>query len=216
MPESTLPAISGVSDRQLSLLDLPSLPELEACIRCGLCLSVCPTYRPTQVETKSPRGRIALVKNLVEGGIDLTDRDFSRHMDLCLQCMACHTVCPTDVNAGEVVARAKSYMRATNDQGRISRALRGILYTGIFPNYRRMELVTLPTRLYNRSGLQRLARRTGLTHLLPTPLRRMEELLPSRSARPLRPRLPRRTKARGEERARVAFHLTCVNNVVLP
>ncbi len=216
MPKMTLPEVSAVSDRQLSLLDLPSLPELEACIRCGLCLSVCPTYRPTQVETKSPRGRIALVKNLVEGGIDLTDRDLSRHMDLCLQCMACHSVCPTDVNAGEVVARAKSYLRATNDQGRLRQALRNVLYAEIFPHYRRMELATLPTRLYNRSGMQRLARRSGLTRLLPAPLRRMEEILPARYPKPLRPRLPRQTEARGAERAQVAFHLTCVNNVVLP
>ncbi len=207
--------ISGISDRQLSLLDLPSLPELEACIRCGLCLSVCPTYRPTQVETKSPRGRIALVKSVVEGGLDLQDRDLSHHMDLCLQCMACHSVCPTDVNAGEVVARAKSYMRAANDLGPVRRAMRAFLYEGIFPHYRRMELATAPVRFYNRSGLQALARRSRLTNLLPAPLRRMEELLPARQAKALRPRLPRFTKARGEERAQVAFHLTCVNNVVL-
>ncbi|HVA89855.1 MAG TPA: (Fe-S)-binding protein [Chloroflexota bacterium] len=205
-----------MSDHQLSLLDLPSIPVLEACIRCGLCLSVCPTYRPTQVETKSPRGRIALVKNLVEGGLDLTDRDFIGHMDLCLQCMACHTVCPTGISAGEVVARAKSYLRANAQPGRVQRWARSVIYTGLFPHYRRMELVALPILAYHHSGAQKLARRMGLTRLLPSRLRRMEELLPTRLAAPLRPRLPKRVQARGSRRAEVAFHLTCINNIVLP
>src|SRR5690242_11456494 len=131
---------SPVSDKQLSLLDLPSVPELEGCIRCGLCLSVCPTYRPTQVETKSPRGRIALVKNLVEGGLDLADANFQHHMNLCLQCMACHTVCPTGVSAGEIVARAKSYRTVTTARTPMQRLLRTLIYEGLFPHYRRMEL----------------------------------------------------------------------------
>src|SRR5271166_5606811 len=105
IPPRTPEQTSPVSDQQLGLLDLPNVPELEDCIRCGLCLSVCPTYRPTRQETKSPRGRIALVKNMVEGGLDPTGDTFKHHMDLCLQCMACHTVCPTDVSAGAVVAR---------------------------------------------------------------------------------------------------------------
>ncbi len=217
MSVDQLPAVpSPVSDRQLSLLDLPSIPELEACIRCGLCLSVCPTYRPTQVETKSPRGRIALVKNLVEGGLDLTDSDFIGHMDLCLQCMACHTVCPTGVSAGEVVARAKSYLRANAQPGRVQRWARSAIYAGLFPHYNRMELAALPILAYHHSGAQKLARRTGLTRLLPLRARRMEELLPTRLATPLRRRLPNLTPARGSQRAEVAFHLTCVNNIVLP
>ncbi|HVC79526.1 MAG TPA: (Fe-S)-binding protein [Chloroflexota bacterium] len=216
MLDTSVESISPVSDHQLSLLDLPSVPELEACIRCGLCLSVCPTYRPTQVETKSPRGRIALVKNLVEGGLDLDDRAFAGHMDLCLQCMACHTVCPTGISAGEVVARAKSYLRVNSRPSWPSRLARSAIYAGLFPHYRRMELAALPILAYHHSGVQKLARRTGLTRLLPARLRRMEELLPSRLAAPLRPRLPALTPAKGDQRAEVAFHLTCINNIVLP
>ena len=212
-----LPAKSSpVSDRQLSLLDLPSVPELEDCIRCGLCLSVCPTYRPTGQETKSPRGRIALVKNMVEGGLEAGDKNFGHHMDLCLQCMACHSVCPTGVSAGEIVARTKSYTRATSERTRGQRLLRTVIYEGLFPHYGRMELAALPLLAYSRSGMQTLVRRTGATRLLPVPLRRMEEILPARIAAPLRPRLPEVTPARRGQRAEVAFHLTCVNNIVLP
>jgi glycolate oxidase iron-sulfur subunit len=78
-----------------------------------------------------------------------------------------------------------------------------------------MELLALPLRAYNRSGLQRVARRTGMVRALPRVLRRMEEIVPRRLAPPLRPRLAPETPALGEERAHVAFHLTCVNNVML-
>lgn len=200
----------------MSLLDLPSVPELEGCIRCGLCLSVCPTYRPTALETASPRGRIALVKNMVEGGLDPGDSNFQHHMDLCLQCMACHSVCPTGVSAGEIVAHTKSFTRATNGRTALQRGLRTVLYEGLFPHYGRMERLAAPLLAYNRTGLQRALRRSGALRLLPAGLRRMEELLPSRLAPPLRPRLATVTPAVGEERAQVAFHLTCVNNVMLP
>src|SRR5579859_885589 len=156
-PVQTMKAArSPISDKQLSLLDLPTIPELEGCIRCGLCLSVCPTYRPTQVETKSPRGRIALVKNMVEGGLDLRHPNFQQHMDLCLQCMACHTVCPTGVSAGEIVDRTKSYMRASGIRTRAQRMVRSVVHRGLFPDYARMERATLPLRFYTASGLQRL------------------------------------------------------------
>ena len=206
---------SPVGDRQLGLLDLPSVRELEACIRCGLCLSVCPTYQPTQIETKSPRGRIALVKNMVEGGLSPLDPGFAKHLDLCLQCMACQTVCPTGVSAGEVVARAKSYRRAVMRPRSAARLLHALVYRRLLPSYSAMQRAALPVRLYNRSGMQRLLRATGLVRLLPGALQRMEALLPGRIGPAAIPRLPAVTPSIGPLRAEIAFHVTCVNNVVL-
>lgn len=204
-----------VSDQTLGLRDLPEIPDLEACIRCGLCLSVCPTYRPSNRETLSPRGRIALVKNMVEGGLVLDEPGFQKHMDLCMQCMACHSVCPTDVSAGEIVARTKSYARSNNVRTRSERLLNFAVYEGLFPHYGRMERAAIPLRLYVASGAQRIARRSGAVRFLPGTLRRMEELLPERAGPPLRRRIDPVTPAIGAERALTAFHLTCVNNIVL-
>ncbi len=206
---------SPVSDRQLGLLDLPGIPELEACIRCGLCLSVCPTYQPTLLETKSPRGRIALVKNMVEGGLSPHDPGFVKHLDLCLQCMACHTVCPTGISAGEVVARTKSYRRAAVRPHGPAGLVQALIYRRLMPSYRGMQSAALPILLYNRLGVQRLVRALGVMRLLPATLRRMEALLPARIGRPALPRLPLVTPAIGPQRAEVAMHVTCVNNVVL-
>ena len=211
----TLSATSPVGDRQLGLLDLPSVPELEACIRCGLCLSVCPTYQSTQTETKSPRGRIALVKNMVEGGLSPLDPGFVKHLDLCLQCMACHTVCPTGISAGEVVARTKSYRRAAMTLRGPARLVHTLIYRRLLPDYHSMQLAALPVRLYNRSGMQRLVRALRLVRFLPVSLRRMEALLPYRISPPAIPRIRATTPAIGPHRADIAFHVTCVNNVIL-
>jgi glycolate oxidase iron-sulfur subunit len=152
---------------------------------------------------------------MVEGGLDPVSAAFQEHMNLCLQCMACHTVCPTDVSAGEVVARTKSYLSATLPPTISRRLLRRAVYNGVFAQYRRFELATLPLRIYNRSRVQALARRTGATRLLPGRLQRMEALLPASIEPPLRPRLAEVSPALGGERGHVAFHLTCVNNVLL-
>ncbi len=207
----------------LSVRGLPAIPALEDCIRCGLCLSVCPTYRPTGVEGDSPRGRIALVKAQVEAKADPDTFAFQEHMDLCLQCMACHSVCPTDVNAGAVVASQKAYMRATRPRTWRQRLLYHLVFKGLFPHYSRLELATAPLRLYKRSGLQWLVRRSGVLRRLPGPLWLMEALLPDRVGRPARGRIPAVTPPRGPVKRRpdgtplrVAFHLCCMNNVLFP
>src|SRR5262245_38872946 len=67
-----------------------------ACIRCGLCSSVCPTYQETLIEEESPRGRIAIARALTEGHLAIT-ADLLQHMDSCLMCEACTAICPSGV-----------------------------------------------------------------------------------------------------------------------
>ncbi len=200
----------------ISVMDLPTVRELEECIRCGLCLSVCPTYRPTSVEGDSPRGRVALVKAQLEGKVDPDSATFQRHMDLCLQCMACASICPTGVNAGTVVARQKAYQHATRPRSLGQVVLYHALYKGLFPHYGLLEAAALPLRLYRASGLGRLVRAGRLLRRLPGPLGIMENLLPDRLGRPARQRLPALVPAHGARRARVAYHLCCINNIMFP
>src|ERR1700694_3191903 len=75
------------------------------CVHCGLCLAYCPTFSILGTEMDSPRGRIFLVKALAEGRLALTDTTGS-HLDLCLGCRACETVCPPALPSGQVIAAA--------------------------------------------------------------------------------------------------------------
>ena len=75
-------------------------------MRCGLCLPTCPTYRTDGVETQSPRGRVALIKAVIDGKMRASE-EFVEHIYHCLDCRNCQTVCPAGVKAGELVLEAR-------------------------------------------------------------------------------------------------------------
>src|SRR6476661_5381584 len=84
----------------------PDYDNLLACIRCGACLPVCPTYNTDLLEIQSPRGRVQLIRQ-VEEGLLAPSENFLDHMYHCLDCRACQSVCPTGVKIGEQVLRAR-------------------------------------------------------------------------------------------------------------
>ena len=94
--------------------DAPLRVELETCIHCGLCLTACPTYRELKIEPDSPRGRLYLMRGLAEGRIAPSD-PLLGHLDLCLDCRACETVCPAGVPYGRLLEATR---------GQIGRRLR--------------------------------------------------------------------------------------------
>ncbi|HEX2174128.1 MAG TPA: (Fe-S)-binding protein, partial [Dehalococcoidia bacterium] len=85
--------------------------ELLSCIRCGQCLSVCPTYRVHGTETQSPRGRIALIRAVADGKLE-PGENFRDHLYNCLDCRACQTVCPVGIRIGERVVEARGMIEA--------------------------------------------------------------------------------------------------------
>ena len=85
--------------------------QLVACVSCGLCLPHCPTWRVTGDESASPRGRIAAMRAVQSGAIGLT-QEFTRYMDLCVQCRACEAVCPSSVPFGQMMEGARATLAA--------------------------------------------------------------------------------------------------------
>jgi len=88
----------------------PARVDLDACVTCGLCLAVCPTYRLTGDETASPRGRLTAI-DAVDQGIAQVDERFGEIVDFCLQCRACETACPSLVPFGQIIESATAEVR---------------------------------------------------------------------------------------------------------
>src|SRR5512144_1344851 len=84
-----------------------SVEGVNQCVHCGLCLAYCPTFSELGTEMDSPRGRIFLIKSLAEGRIAMGDAT-ARHLDLCLGCRACETVCPSGVPYGQLIETARA------------------------------------------------------------------------------------------------------------
>ena len=101
--------------------------QLVTCVSCGLCLPHCPTWRVTGDETASPRGRIAAMRAVQSGAIDLKG-EFTQYMDLCVQCRACEAVCPSAVPFGQMMEGARATLAAeTRYVPRWQRAAYGVL-----------------------------------------------------------------------------------------
>jgi glycolate oxidase iron-sulfur subunit len=192
----------------LDTLNKPAENEYLNCIRCGLCLSVCPTYREYLKETASPRGRVALARKGLEGKLELSP-NLIEQMYGCFACMACNDACPVGIKPAELTLSMRDIQEEIKPAG-----WKKTLFGDLLPHPARMENAMLPLRLYERSGLRRLVYMLGLTRLLPAQLRDLESMLPRMPQRPLRRVLPEVTPARGEEKYRVGFFLGCAQSLL--
>ena len=173
---------------------------VEKCVHCGFCLPTCPTYNVFSEEMDSPRGRIILMKSILEGDLELEQA--LPYLDRCLGCLACVTACPSGVPYGELITPFKAYAQERRQRPLVDRTAR------------RLALETLPYpdrfRLSTLSG--RLAK--PLQGLLPDQLRAMLALLPE--TLPASQPLPALFPAQGERRARVALLAGCVQQALAP
>jgi glycolate oxidase iron-sulfur subunit len=148
--------------------DLPPSSAYDQCVRCGLCLPTCPTYLETLTETSSPRGRISLIKSVAEGHLDLLSPGFVHQMSECLDCRACEAVCPSGVPYGKLIENARAQVERAQAPSRppAQRWLRTMLLRGLFAHLDRMRLLAAIVRFAQKTGLEALARKTGLVRLL--------------------------------------------------
>ena len=146
-----------------------------ACIRCGLCLTSCPTYVLTLQEAEGPRGRIALARGLVEGRIELTP-DLIRHEQNCLVCDACSAVCPAGVHMDPIQVVLRQAIEQAVERSEIERTVRNVIFNKLFPNMGWFRHAVRLLYVYQRLGLNKLARKLGILRLLR--LADAESLLP--------------------------------------
>ena len=185
--------------------------DLYKCVHCGFCLQACPTYLETGLETESPRGRIALMKAVNEGRIEMTE-PVMRHWDLCVQCRACEVACPSGVPYGKLI---ETTMAEVSEKRRNS--VKGMATDAalkwVVPEQGRLSLAVGAARFYQNSGLQNMVRKSGLLKRVAPDLADMESSMPE---------IPSTTfkasgqviPAKGEKTNRVAILSGCVMPLV--
>ena len=142
------------------------------CIRCAACLTSCPTYVVTHKEEEGPRGRIAIMRAIVEGQLDVTT-DAITHLDNCLLCEACTNVCPSGVEMEPMGIAFRDTIAARQEPPPLPMR---VAFGWLFGDLGHFRLLARAIWLYQRSGAQWLARNLGILRLLR--LRDMEAMLP--------------------------------------
>ncbi|MDQ4102997.1 MAG: heterodisulfide reductase-related iron-sulfur binding cluster [Actinomycetota bacterium] len=188
----------------------PQLELVKDCVHCGFCLPSCPTYVLWGEEMDSPRGRIHLMKTGLEG--EPLSPSMVGHFDACLGCMACVTACPSGVRYDTLITDTRAQVERRYERTPRERLLREAIFR-LFPYPRRLRALRGPLTLYQRSGLERLLRRSGLLDRLPPTLRAMESLTPPLTRRQA---LPPRVRAVGRRRAVVGLLTGCVQDALFP
>jgi glycolate oxidase iron-sulfur subunit len=196
-------------------VDAPAFEDLQRCVHCGYCICDCPTYLDLGRETESPRGRLHLISALTERRVPPTP-GLVAHLDRCVQCRACETVCPSGVAFGRIMERGRALvLRGASGHPPLSWRLRVYLASLLLPHPGRLRFLAGALRFYQRSGLQKLVRSTGLLKLAPGQLHEMEQFLPplpGRTAVPLAV-----TRPSGDQAAhRVALLVGCVTPLIYP
>jgi glycolate oxidase iron-sulfur subunit len=188
----------------------PPDPELISdCVHCGFCLPTCPTYALWGEEMDSPRGRIQLMSQGLTGE-PLSD-SMVEHFDRCLGCMACVPACPSGVQYDKLIEATRAQVERNHTRSPTDRALREAIFA-LFPYRRRLQLLRGPLAAYQRTGLQKLVRRSGLLQRAPT-LATMEDIAPPIGRSPV---LPERVGARGPKRMTVGMLTGCVQGAFFP
>ncbi len=190
----------------------PPEPKLiDTCVHCGFCLSNCPSYRVIGKEMDSPRGRIYLMDAINEGEIALNTATV-QHFDSCLGCLACVTTCPSGVQYDKLIRATRHQVERNYPRSLSDRLLRLLIFS-LFPYPNRLRVFLVPLWVYQKLGLHKLVRGTGLLKLISPRLAAMESILPNITLKSFQADLPDVIPAQGKKRYRVGMILGCVQRL---
>jgi glycolate oxidase iron-sulfur subunit len=182
----------------LGLLASDMADAVSKCVHCGFCLPVCPTYNLLNQEMDSPRGRIIIMKSVLEGEIELDEA--SPYIDHCLGCLACQTVCPSGVPYGNLLSPFRAYSESTRQRPVEER----------FSRWLTKETLPYPGRFRFATQLGKLSK--PFSSVIPSRFQPMVDLIPD--SIPDTQSLPATYPAQGTRRARVALQIGCVQQVL--
>ena len=177
---------------------------LRTCVHCGFCTATCPTYLLLGDENDSPRGRIYLIKDMLEDGGKKPTEAHVRHVDRCLSCLSCMTTCPSGVHYMHLVDTARTYIETHHQRPLADRMMRQLLGW------------VLPSPTLFRLGLIAAAPAKLVGRFLPGRIGAMIRLTPAAPPPPSRVDLPQLFPAEGHRKGRVALMTGCAQQVLAP
>jgi len=191
-------------------IDKPRQADLDKCVHCGLCLNACPTYRELGVEMDSPRGRIYQMVQVANGAP--IGESYREHIDLCLACRGCESACPSGVKYGRLVEAARTEIESKTERPWHARLVRNFVFKHLLQSPGLMTLAGSLIYLYQASGIQALARGSGLLKLFGK-FGRLEQLAPPAEVPFFFNKIGKTYPAEGEKRYRVAMLAGCLANI---
>ena len=192
------------SPEQLADPDIGEVNDiLRACVHCGFCIATCPTYVLLGDELDSPRGRIYLIKDMLEHDRP-APAGVTKHLDRCLSCLSCMTTCPSGVHYMHLVDIARAHIERTGSRPLAERWLRGVL------------ALVLPRPFLFRMALVGAFFARPFRRLMPGRLRAMMALAPARLSAPSPVNRPQIIPVTGARRGRVALVTGCAQQVLAP
>jgi glycolate oxidase iron-sulfur subunit len=192
--------LHALKAEKLGVFGQPMAHAVEACVHCGFCLAACPTYRTLGQEMDTPRGRIVLMKEVLEGNLGWEAAQ--PHIERCLGCLACEPACPSGVPYRDLISPFRALAREHFPRSPGERLRRFVA----------AQTIPFPARFRVAASLGRIAQ--PMRSLLPRSLQSMLELLPAQL--PPAQRWPQVTPALGQRRARVALLTSCAQQVLEP
>jgi glycolate oxidase iron-sulfur subunit len=185
---------------------------LQQCIHCGMCLPTCPTYDETKLERNGPRGRIALMRRIADGQLEVTQA-FGRELYFCLGCLACETACPAGVRYGEMFEHARADIEQVGVlRNPVRNLVRALTLGWMFTRPQALRAAGRLIWVYQASGLEFLVRHLKVMRLLPLRLRALEPLMP-RMQRHFSDRLIRSVEMPAHRKYRVGLLTGCVQDL---
>jgi glycolate oxidase iron-sulfur subunit len=186
-----------------------SINEIDRCVHCGLCTSACPTFIELRQEADSPRGRIYLMHAMAKKQLPI-DQKTVQHIELCLDCRACETACPSGVRYGRILEPVR--LSLINQRAISLKWGEKFFLFHVFPYSRRVRMALWPVRLLQQLRLYHGLQRMGVFRVLPGIFGKMATLVNPHVPRQ-RP-LPDFLPAKGRRRARVALFVGCVGEAM--
>ncbi|MED4452052.1 (Fe-S)-binding protein [Metabacillus fastidiosus] len=194
--------------------DLPDENKWADCVHCGMCLEACPTYEITGQEQHSPRGRVYLMKSVAEGRVEVNEQ-FADPVFQCLDCRACTTACPADVDVGGLIEEARGQIRQAMPLKGMKGFVGKLFLQKLFPYQNRLNTLGSLLKFYQKSGMQKITRKMGVMKMMPKHLAEMEAIMPEIN-QPVRKNYKdeKVIKAKGQAKQEVAFLTGCVMDVM--